>query len=106
MVAPVAWRHGGIPFNLKRCKGDPLLPKGKEAREEFLALFLCGDDAAEALAVARHEALRQTIEAAENSGERRQDQWGERDTCRKQDHREDKRTRVGSRTIGGTRTNV
>ena len=96
MAASVAWRHGGTPFNLKRCKGDPPLPKGKEARVEFLALFVCADDAAEALAVARHEALRQAIEAAENSGKRRQDHWGEpsreKDTCRKQDHRGDNDT--------------
>ena len=51
----------------------PPLSKDKALKKEFLELFRCGDDKAEKLAVARHEALRERIADAERSKFRRQD---------------------------------
>jgi len=73
MAAPVAWRHGGTPFALRRWQGDPPLPKKAEDRISFLNLFRSSSEELEQAALARHETLRLAIAEAERSNVRRQD---------------------------------
>ena len=73
MAAPVTWRNAGTPWDLRRGCGLPPLPKADAERQAYLEIFRASDEAAEAEALSRHEILRQSIVAAVQRGERRQD---------------------------------